>query len=41
MLAAIVEGPQGPVFFKMVGPRSVIERAEQPFEGLVASFHAP
>lgn len=41
MLAAIVEGPQGPVFFKMVGPRAVMERAQQPFEGLVASFHAP
>ena len=41
MLAAIVEGPEGPVFFKMVGPRAVMERAEQPFEGLVASFHAP
>ncbi|MGF1466657.1 MAG: hypothetical protein ACFCGT_11025, partial [Sandaracinaceae bacterium] len=40
MLAAIVEGPQGPVFFKLVGPADDVSRAEDAFEALVASFRA-
>ena len=40
LLGAIVEGPQGPVFFKLVGPAAVIAQAEAPFTGLVDSFEA-
>lgn len=39
MLGAIVEGPEGPVFFKMVGGEAVMERAKPAFDRLVASFH--
>ena len=39
MLGAIVEGSEGPVFFKMVGPEAVMERAKPVFDRLVASFH--
>lgn len=37
-LAAIVEGGQGPVFFKMTGPRQVIEQIEPEFDALLRSF---
>ncbi len=40
MLGAIVEGPEGPVFFKMVGDTSLMARAEAPFTALVESFRA-
>jgi hypothetical protein len=40
MLGAIVEGPEGPVFFKMVGDTSLMARAEAPFTELVESFRA-
>jgi len=35
LLGAIVEGPEGPVFFKMVGGTSLMARAETPFTELV------
>ncbi len=38
MLGAIAVGPQGPVFFKMVGDRSLMERAQGPFAQLVDSI---
>jgi len=38
MLAAIARGPQGPVFFKMVGPAAQMQAAEPAFEQLVQSF---
>lgn len=38
MLAAIAEAPRGPVFFKLVGPRSVVDASEAGFRELVASF---
>lgn len=38
MLGAIVVGPQGPVFFKMIGDASLMERAREHFNGLVQSF---
>jgi hypothetical protein len=38
MLAAIVEGPEAPVFFKMIGGTSLMARAETPFTELVESF---
>ncbi len=40
MLGAIVEGPQGPVFFKLVGPAQTVDLAAEAFDGLIASFHA-
>ncbi|MBW2463970.1 MAG: hypothetical protein JRH11_20140 [Deltaproteobacteria bacterium] len=39
MLGAIVEGPEGPVFFKMVAEATLAARAVAPFGELVASFH--
>jgi hypothetical protein len=38
LLGAIVEGPQGAVFFKLVGPADVIGHATKEFDGLIASF---
>ena len=38
LLGAIVEGPQGAVFFKFVGPAAVIGPATRDFDGLIASF---
>jgi hypothetical protein len=37
MLGAIIEGPQGPVFFKLVGDAALLERAVGPFQELVES----
>lgn len=39
MLGAIVEGPAGPIFFKMVAAEPLVARAVTPFEELVESFH--
>ncbi len=38
MLGAIVMAPAGPVFFKLVGPAVVVERAAAAFTALVDSF---
>lgn len=38
LLGAIVEGPQGSVFFKMTGPSALVETAEKEFDTLVGSF---
>jgi hypothetical protein len=38
LLAAIATGKEGPVFFKLVGPRDVVERARSGFDALVASI---
>ncbi|HXS81865.1 MAG TPA: hypothetical protein VN896_04030 [Methylomirabilota bacterium] len=38
LLGAIVEGPQGPVFFKFTGPANVIDGAAQEFDALLASL---
>ncbi len=40
MLGAIVEGPEGHVFFKLIGPEAGVGDAADAFEGLVASIHA-
>jgi hypothetical protein len=40
MLGAIVEGPQGPIFFKLVGPEATVNLAAEAFDALIASFHA-
>ncbi len=38
LLGAIVEGPQGPIFFKLIGQRSVVGRAQGAFDALVGSL---
>ena len=38
LLGAIVEGPKGAVFFKFTGPASVIDRATDDFDALIASI---
>jgi hypothetical protein len=38
LLGAIVEGPQGSVFFKLTGPAGVIDRAAPDFDALLASL---
>jgi hypothetical protein len=40
LLGAIVSGPSGPVFFKLVGPEATVETAKSAFDDLVASFEA-
>lgn len=40
LLGAIVEGPQGPVFFKLYGPRKTVQNARPAFDALVESFKA-
>jgi len=39
LLGAIASGPQGPVFFKLVGPGAAIERARPAFKALIDSLH--
>jgi len=38
LLGAIVEGPQGNVFFKLTGPAATIAKAQADFDGLVGSL---
>jgi hypothetical protein len=38
LLGAIVEGPQGSVFFKLTGPARTVDAARAEFEGLIASL---
>ncbi|MFK7998974.1 MAG: hypothetical protein AB8H86_05230 [Polyangiales bacterium] len=40
MLGAIVAGPNGPVFFKLIGPEATVGTAEAAFGDLVESFRA-
>ena len=40
LLAAIVETPQGPWFFKMTGPDQTVANARAPFEAMLRSLHA-
>jgi hypothetical protein len=39
LLGAIAVGPEGPVFFKLIGPRASVERARKAFEVLTGSLH--
>lgn len=39
LLGAIVEGPQGPVFFKLVGPQKTVNLADTAFAALINSIH--
>jgi len=38
LLGAIAKGPQGSVFFKLVGPRATLENARDGFDGLIQSL---
>jgi hypothetical protein len=38
LLGAIVEGPQGAVFFKLTGPAKTVAAAQQEFQSLLRSF---
>jgi hypothetical protein len=38
MLGAIAEGPQGAVFFKLVGPKEAVERARPAFDAMIGSL---
>lgn len=38
LLGAIVEGPQGSVFFKLTGPAATVGTAEQEFETMIGSL---
>ncbi len=38
LLGAIVEGPEGMVFFKMTGPRKTVQNARGQFDALLQSF---
>ncbi|MEE2778217.1 MAG: hypothetical protein VYE73_15805 [Acidobacteriota bacterium] len=40
MLAAIVEGPEGPVFFKLTAPKATTDAAEADFEKMLASLRS-
>jgi hypothetical protein len=40
MLAAIAEGPGGPVFFKLVGPAATVARVSRAFDRMVGSMRA-
>jgi hypothetical protein len=40
MLGAIVQGPQGPVFFKLTGPAGTVHGAAKDFDALLASLTA-
>lgn len=39
MLGAIAKGPQGSVFFKLVGPRASVESARSAFDQMLESLH--
>lgn len=38
LLGAIAEGPQGPVFFKLIGPSATVDSAQGAFDELVSSI---
>jgi len=38
LLGAIIEGPEGPVFFKLTGPKALVDRGESAFRALVQSL---
>lgn len=39
MLGAIVEGPEGLVFFKLIGPAEVVEAGRDAFERMLGTIH--
>jgi len=40
LLGAIVEGPNGSLFFKLTGPKSTVAAAESEFDAMLHSLHA-
>ena len=40
MLGAIIDGPQGMVFFKLTGPQAAVTAAAKDFDAMLASLHA-
>jgi len=40
LLGAIVQGPDGPLFFKLLGPKDTVAEAQDAFAALVQSFEA-
>lgn len=40
MLGAIIDGPQGMVFFKLTGPKAAVASASKDFDAMLASLHA-
>jgi len=40
LLGAIVQAPDGPVFFKLLGPAATVTEAEDAFAAMVQSFEA-
>jgi hypothetical protein len=40
LLGAIVEGPKGPVFFKLTGPSATVDRAAPDFDRMIGSVRA-
>lgn len=40
MLGAIIDGPQGMVFFKLTGPKAAVAAAAKDFDAMLASLHA-
>jgi hypothetical protein len=41
LLGAIIEGPNGGVFFKLTGPVKTLASAERDFDAMLASLHRP
>jgi hypothetical protein len=41
LIGAIVEGPRGSVFFKLTGPRQVVDAAAQDFDRMIDSVRRP
>lgn len=39
VLGAIASGPEGPVFFKLLGPKATVDKAEAAFLTLIQSIH--
>lgn len=40
VLGAIVSGPKGPVFFKLLGPAATVDKAQGAFDALISSIKA-
>lgn len=41
MLGAIAKGPQGPIFFKMIGPKDAVDHSRAAFEQMIGSLRKP
>jgi hypothetical protein len=41
MLGAIAAGPEGPIFFKLIGPSAAVEHSRAAFDQMIGSLHKP